>query len=98
MIEHRFDTHGHVLAEVQHRQRSFRMWTDTDGMMQGRFAVTPEVGGQIKAIVDKGVQQILRKRRSGEEHEPHDAYAADVFTNAFLHSEALPAAKSRRTW
>ena len=77
----------------QHKQRSFRMWTDTDGMMQGRFAVTPEIGGQIKAIVDKGVQQIFRARRSGDEHEPHEAYAADVFANAFLHPEELPAAK-----
>jgi hypothetical protein len=77
----------------QHRQRSFRMWTDTDGMMAGRFALTPEIGGQIKAIVDKGVQQIFRARRAGEEHEPHEAYAADVLANAFLHPSELPAAK-----
>ena len=80
-------------AKRQHRQRSFRMWTDTDGMIVGRFAVTPEVGGQIKAIVDKGVQHIFRARRAGEEHEPHEAYAADVFTNAFLQPTELPAAK-----
>jgi 5-methylcytosine-specific restriction endonuclease McrA len=39
------------------------------------------------------VQQIFRTRRAGEEHEPHDAYAADVFANAFLHPAELPAAK-----
>ncbi|HEX5096332.1 MAG TPA: DUF222 domain-containing protein [Acidimicrobiia bacterium] len=80
-------------SKRQHRQRSFRMWTDSDGMMVGRFALTPEVGGQIKAIVDKGVQQIFRKRRAGEEHEPHEAYAADVLANAFLHPTEVPAAK-----
>jgi hypothetical protein len=78
----------------QHKQRSFRMWTDTDGMMQGRFSITPEIGGQIKAIVDKGVQQIFRQRRAGEDHEPHEAYAADVLANAFLHPAELPAAKT----
>jgi hypothetical protein len=80
-------------AKRQHRSRSFRMWTDADGMVVGRFALTPEVGGQIKSIVEKGVQQIFRARRAGEAHEPHEAYAADVLADAFLHPENLPAAK-----
>jgi hypothetical protein len=80
-------------SKRQHRSRSFRMWTDADGMVVGRFALTPEVGGQIKSIVEKGVQQIFRARRAGEEHEPHEAYAADVLADAFLHPENLPAAK-----
>jgi hypothetical protein len=80
-------------AKRQHRSRSFRMWTGADGMVVGRFALTPEVGGQIKSIVEKGVQQIFRARRTGEAHEPHEAYAADVLANAFLHPENLPAAK-----
>jgi hypothetical protein len=80
-------------SKRQHRERSFRMRTGSDGMVRGSFALTPEVGGQVKSIVDKGVQQLFRKRRAGEEHEPHEAYAADVFANAFLHPAELPAAK-----
>ena len=67
------------------------MWSEADGMVAGRFALTPEVGGQIKAIVEKGVQQIFRSRRAGEEHEPHEAYAADVLANAFLNPSEVPA-------
>ena len=29
----------------QHKLRSFHMWTDEDGMVAGRFRLTPEVGG-----------------------------------------------------
>ena len=39
-------------AERSKRQqavRSFMMWTDADGMVEGHFGVTPEVGGAIKA-------------------------------------------------
>lgn len=67
-----------------HKQRSFRMWTDAEGMLAGSFRLTPEVGGQIKMAIDEEVKRIFRRKRSGEEHEPHDAYAADAFVTFVL--------------
>ena len=64
-------------AERQHRRRGLRMWTDPDGMVAGRFLLTPEVGGQVKAKVDAEVRRIFRAHR-GTDHEPHEAYAADA--------------------
>jgi hypothetical protein len=60
------------------------MWTADDGMVEGWFRLTPEIGGQIQAIVEAGVQKTFRARRAGEDHEPHAAYAADVLVDAFL--------------
>jgi hypothetical protein len=59
------------------RSRELRMWTDTDGMLAGRFRLTPETGAQVKKAIDAQVQRIFRARKGGE-HEPHDAYAADA--------------------
>ena len=53
------------------------MWTDHDGMVAGRFRLTPEVGGQVKAAIDAQVRRIFREHK-GSDHEPHAAYAADV--------------------
>ena len=61
----------------QHRQRECRMWTDHDGMVAGRFRLTPEVGGQVKAAIDAQVRRIFREHK-GNDHEPHAAYAADA--------------------
>ncbi len=41
-------------AKRQHAARSFRMWPTPDGMVEGHFKVTPEVGGAIKAAIDDG--------------------------------------------
>ncbi len=60
-----------------HRARELRMWTDADGMVAGRFRLTPETGAQVKKKIDAEVQRIFRSRKRGE-HEPHDAYAADA--------------------
>jgi hypothetical protein len=70
-------------SKRQHATRRLRMWTDDDGMVAGQFRLTPEVGGQIKQIIDDGTQRIFRDRRS-DEHEAHEAYAADAFADAFL--------------
>ena len=71
--------------------RELRMWPDTDGMVAGRFRLTPEVGGQVKAAIDAAVQKIFRARKGGE-HEPHEAYAADAFA-AFVLNPSEPDAK-----
>ncbi|MFI5389682.1 MAG: hypothetical protein ACHQY2_08155, partial [Candidatus Eremiobacterales bacterium] len=71
-------------AERQRKQRSLRMWTDAEGMLAGSFRLTPEIGGQFKETIDKAVQRIFRKRRSGDDHEPLEAYAADALAKYVL--------------
>jgi hypothetical protein len=71
-------------AKRQHASRKLRMWIDDDGMVNGMFSLTPEIGGQVKAVIDVGVQQRFRDRRAGDGHEPLDAYAADFLAEAFL--------------
>jgi hypothetical protein len=68
----------------QHAARHFRMWTDDDGMLAGKFRLTPEVGGQMKFAIDAAVKRTFRARRSGSEHEPHEAYAADALAASVL--------------
>lgn len=60
------------------------MWTDADGMTAGRFALTPEIGGQIKALIDGITGRIFRERRTLPDPEPHHAYAADALTELIL--------------
>ena len=71
-------------SERQHGARGLRMWTDDDGMVAGKFRLTPEVGGQVKAAFETAVQQIFRSRRAGTEHEPLEAYAADALATFVL--------------
>ena len=71
-------------SERQRRGRRLRTWTDLDGMFAGSFALTPEIGGQIKAIIDDHVGRALRTRRGTDNQEPIEAYAADALTEAFL--------------
>ena len=60
------------------------MWTAADGMVEGHFWLTPEVGGRLKAVIDAGTQRIFRARRSAGPHEPHEAYAADALADRVL--------------
>ena len=68
----------------QKKLRELRTWTDDDGMLAGRFRLTPEVGGQFLATLEKETQRIFRSRRSGKDHEPLPAYAADALANLVL--------------
>ena len=68
-----------------HAGRSFRTWTNADGMCEGHFKVTPEVGGTIKALIDAGTRRRFREARRSGVPEPHDAYAADAFAEAMGH-------------
>lgn len=68
----------------QHAARSFRTWTAPDGMVEGHFKVTPEVGGAIKARIDDGTRRRFREARAGGARESQDAYAADAFADAML--------------
>jgi len=80
-----------VRRKRHRRSRELRMWNDTDGMVSGRFRLTPEVGGQVKAAIDAQVQKIFRARKGGE-HEPHGAYAADALV-AFVLNPTEPDGK-----
>jgi hypothetical protein len=60
------------------------MWTDPDGMLAGRFRLTPEIGSQVKAAIDAQVRRIFRERNSND-HEPHAAYGADALAAFVLH-------------
>ena len=77
-------------------------------MTAGRFALTPEIGGQIKILIDGITGRIFRERRTLPDPEPHDAYAADALTELILGpvaatrttpAEALPdASPAHRTF
>ncbi|MGZ4799235.1 MAG: hypothetical protein ACXVJW_18340 [Acidimicrobiia bacterium] len=68
----------------QHAGRSFRSWTNVDGMVEGHFKVTPEVGGAITARIEDGTRRRFREARRDGTRESQDAYAADAFADAML--------------
>jgi Domain of unknown function (DUF222) len=69
-------------SKRQHAERSFSMWSTVDGMVEGHFKVTPEVGGAIKAVIEDGTRRRFREARSNGAREGQDAYAADAFADA----------------
>jgi hypothetical protein len=68
----------------QHAARSFRTWTAADGMVEGHFKVTPEIGGAIRARIDHMTRKRFRDARSSGVRESQDAYVADAFAEAIL--------------
>jgi len=70
-------------AQRQRTLREWRMWTDTDGMLAGRFRFTPETGGFLKTAIEAAQQRIYRQHKATE-HESLDAYAADAVTELLL--------------
>ena len=71
-------------AKRQRRLREWRDWTDDDGMWAGRFRFTPEVGGQMKAVIERHRQRIFRDHKAGTGYEPNHAYAADAVAGLVL--------------
>lgn len=75
-------------ARRLHAARELRIGTDADGMVCGRFRLTPEVGGRIKALIDAGAQRRFRADRA-RPREHHAAHAADeLATLLLLHAPA----------
>jgi hypothetical protein len=74
-------------AKRQHRQRHWRMWTDTEGQLVGRYQYPAEIGGPLKAAIEKQVQRIFRAHK-GTTHESNDAYAADAIAEFILGTNA----------
>ncbi len=60
------------------------MWPTPDGMVEGHFKVTPEVGGAIEAVIDHGTRKQFRAARKSGVHESQDRYAADAFADAIV--------------
>jgi hypothetical protein len=84
-------------AARQHAARRYRMWTASDGMVEGHFRVTPEVGGGIKAKLDQETQRIFRSRRRSGPHESLEAYAADAFAHLIQRDTGAKTTKSTVT-
>ena len=84
-------------AERQQAARSFRTWTAPDGMVEGHFKLTPEVGGAIKARIEDGTRRRFRDARSLGVRESQDAYAADAFADAMLGDPTRAKATSSTT-
>jgi hypothetical protein len=61
-----------------HAARSLKMWNAPDGMVEGHFRLTPEVGGGVKAAIEACTRKVFRAKRKEGEREAHDAYAADA--------------------
>jgi hypothetical protein len=62
------------------RQRAARMlqcWTDLDGMVTGRFRLPPEVGAQVRAVLEDRTRRIYRAQ-TPTARDPIDACAADA--------------------
>ncbi len=72
----------------QHRLRAFHSWTDADGMIAGRYRLTPEVGGAVTKVIDAQEQRIFRSHKAGTHHEPLPAYAADAVADFVLAHDA----------
>jgi Domain of unknown function (DUF222) len=73
------------LARVarQRGRRSFRMWTGDDGMLEGRFALTPEIGGQVKAVLERAAQQRFKSDGDRIDQVTADVFAEIVIRNGF---------------
>ena len=85
-------------AKRQHAARSFRMWPTPDGMVEGHFKVTPEVGGAIEAVVDQGTRKKFREARRSGVREPQDRYAADAFADAIVGDPATGETRKGGGW
>ncbi len=65
-------------SKRQHAARSLKMWNNLDGMVEGHFQLSPEVGGGLKAAIEQQTQRVFRAEHRKGGREAHDAYAADA--------------------
>ena len=66
------------------RQRSYRSWFDDDGMYNGRFKLTPEIGAEVKAAIQDMQNHLYRNRHTGDADDTADNRAADALTALIL--------------
>jgi len=63
----------------QHRDRSFRSWTDAAGMTRFRGALTPDNGVPFVARLDARCDRLTRRAKADGNAEAREAHAADAF-------------------
>ncbi len=71
-------------AKRQHAARSLKMWNNVDGMVEGHFRLTPEVGGGLKAVIEQQARKVFRAKWRDGFRERHDAYAADALADLVM--------------
>ena len=81
----------------QHKARYLRTWTDEDGLYRGSFALAPEEGGQVNAVLDERTREVFRSRRGSEDREELEAYAADAFVGLLLEHEVRVSSETSTT-
>jgi hypothetical protein len=59
-------------TERQRRSQYWKMWTDDDGMVAGKFRFTPEDGGIVEKLIEGLRQKLFRAHRAGKNHEPNE--------------------------
>jgi hypothetical protein len=88
---------GAARAARQQTSRCFRMWCGDDGMVEGRFRLTPEVGGRFKTVIDTETQRIFRAQHAAGVREPHDRHAADALVAAVVGAASAGSASGTKT-
>ena len=74
-----------------HRQRSYRSWTDDEGMYHGHLRVGPELGAEVKATIEAMARVVFRNRDAGEPPERPENYSADAVAALILrHATPTP--------
>jgi len=71
-------------SERQHGARSLKMWNNTDGMVEGHFRLTPEVGGPLKTVIEEHTKHVFRVKWCEGARDSNDAYAADALAALVL--------------
>jgi hypothetical protein len=84
----------HQRTQRHRRGRTFHMWTGNEGMVEGRFALAPETGGPLKALIEHEAQ---RRFRSHAGDEPIGAMAADALVDLILGHAAFGTVESSST-
>jgi len=67
----------------QHRERSFRSWTDAAGMVRFRGALTPDKGVPFLSRLNALCDRITDQARAAGSNESRPAHAADAFVALF---------------
>ena len=85
-------------ARRLHGMRRLRLFPDEEGMLGGVFRLTPEVGSQVKTLIEDTAQRFYRNRprnndnRDGDNDavaETKDHFQADALADLILRSRAF---------
>ena len=74
-----------------HRARSYRSWTDDEGMYHGHLRLTPELGAEVKTALEDMARVVFRNRDRNEPPERPENYTADALVALILRHATPPA-------